>query len=182
MRKFYMIIALFALGLVGIHAQTQYTMKVTKTDGTAVEIAADDIAQIEFVKNAQPAEVRKTGMDYYRAIVRTRWKVMYQDYDGVQTFTGATFTAPDESDRNYGKSLTLHLPEFEKESDSRTSLTIRAEYSYDEKSGNGTIALSVDDEKVGTYRDINYFLRLDNLPESDEFKKGEYRLDFKPKR
>lgn len=164
------IVALMGVAFVA-NAQKTYNMKITKTTGEVVVIAADDVEDVTF------EEVSDTPDNDPYKLWAGEWTMTFMDYDGI-VVRDVTISLPEEGSEEYGNTLYVHAPEFLQGSNNY-DFDWKMKYTYDEAAQGGTVAIIVDDNPVGKLNDeMNIFFRLDNLPESDDFVTGEYTINW----
>jgi len=151
-----------------IVAQDIYVMNVRQQDGTITSFAADSVAEVTF---------DKVDSDYCYQYFCGTFSMVFVDYDAIQT-REITLTLPEEDSADYGKKIYVDAPAFLQGSNSY-DLRWTMEFTYDETTRTGTVAIIVDDNKIGKFNDeMNLFWRLDNLPASDAYITGDYKIDF----
>ena len=149
------IIAIMGFGMAA-NAQKTYNMKITKTTGEVIVMAADDVQDVTF------EEANNTEDNDPYKLWAGDWTMTFMDYDGV-VIRDITISLPEEGSEEYGNTLYVHAPEFLQGSNNY-DLDWKMSYTYDETTLGGTVAIIVDDNPVGVLNDdLNIFFRLDNL-------------------
>lgn len=153
-----------------VNAQNNYDMVITKTDGSVISIPTNEIRDVTF------EEIAPTDDDPY-TIFAGDWTLTFVDFDNI-AIRDITISLPDPTSADYGKMLYAHAPAFLQGSNNY-DLDFKMRYTYDEATESGTVSIVVDDAAVGKLDDThNIFLRLDNLPASDDFITGEYVINW----
>ena len=153
------------------NAQNSYDMVITKTDGSVISIPADEVRDVTFEAIAPTAD------DDPYTIFAGDWTLTFVDFDNV-AIRDITISLPDPTSADYGKMLYAHAPAF-LQGNNNYDLDWKMGYTYDEATESGTVSIIVDDAAVGKLNDsANIFLRLDNLPASDDFITGEYVINW----
>lgn len=175
MKKYILFAAAFLGMAANMNAQNAYNMKIAKANGTVITIPVDSVTSVSYEKPA--ADVPAEQTDYYKAFAG-KWMMTFMDQNDMQV-KDITISLPEESSEDYGKILYAHAPAFLSGKKSY-DFDFKMSYAYDETAQTGTVAIIVDDAKIGKFNDdMNLFWRLDNLPTSDAFISGEYKFNFK---